>query len=134
MPIVSRIWLSLLRKGGTDVPVKKKNSSKQSLEVMIVNDEPQIETRIAILEDGVLEELYCERQNESTGVGNIYKGRVTNVESAIQAAFIDYGADQRGFLHITDVHPKYFPGDKKVERVGKKIAKHHRKLYIYIYI
>ena len=108
------------------MPVKKKSSSKQSPEVMIVNDEPQIETRIAILEDGILEELYCERQNESTGVGNIYKGRVTNVESAIQAAFIDYGSDQRGFLHITDVHPKYFPGDKKSERVGKKIAKHHR--------
>ncbi|MCH2147523.1 MAG: Rne/Rng family ribonuclease, partial [Phycisphaerales bacterium] len=108
------------------MPVKKKRSSKQPHEVMIVNDEPNIETRIAILEDGILEDLYCERQKESTGVGNIYKGRVTNVESAIQAAFIDYGADQRGFLHITDVHPKYFPGDKKSERVGKKIAKHHR--------
>ncbi len=108
------------------MPVKKKSSSKQPHEVMIVNDEPNIETRIAILEDGVLEDLYCERQKESTGVGNIYKGRVTNVESAIQAAFIDYGSDQRGFLHITDVHPKYFPGDKKSERVGKKIAKHHR--------
>ena len=108
------------------MPVKKKRSSKQPHEVMIVNDEPNIETRIAILENGVLEDLYCERQKESTGVGNIYKGRVTNVESAIQAAFIDYGSDQRGFLHITDVHPKYFPGDKKSERVGKKIAKHHR--------
>ncbi len=120
------VWKSLLRKGGTDVPVNKKRSSKQPHEIMIVNDEPNIETRIAILENGVLEDLYCERQKEITGVGNIYKGKVTNVEPSIQAAFIEYGAEQRGFLHITDVHPKYFPGAKQSERVGKKIAKHQR--------
>lgn len=93
---------------------------------MIVNDDPGVETRIAILENGRLEELYTERTKTATGVGNIYKGRVTNVESAIQAAFIEYGGAQRGFLHVTDLHPKYFPGSEKSERVGKKIAKHAR--------
>ena len=93
---------------------------------MIVNDDPGVETRIAILEDGRLEELYTERTNAATGVGNIYKGRVTNVESSIQAAFIEYGGTQSGFLHVTDLHPKYFPGKEKSERVGKKIAKHNR--------
>jgi len=95
-------------------------------EIMVVHDDPGIETRIAILENGRLEELYTERTKSATGVGNIYKGRVTNVESAIQAAFIEYGGVQRGFLHVTDLHPKYFPGKETSERVGKKIAKHKR--------
>ena len=101
----------------------KKNEAK---EIMVGHDDPGIETRIAILEDGCLEELYTERTKAATGVGNIYKGRVTNVESAIQAAFIEYGGAQRGFLHVTDLHPKYFPGKETSERVGKKIAKHKR--------
>lgn len=93
---------------------------------MIVNDDPGVQTRIAILENERLEELYTERSNTATGVGNIYKGRVTNVESSIQAAFIEYGGMQSGFLHVTDLHPKYFPGKETSERVGKKIAKHNR--------
>ncbi len=99
---------------------------KDNSEIMIVNEDPGVETRIAILENGRLEELYTERMRAATGVGNIYKGRVTNVESAIQAAFIEYGEQQRGFLHVTDLHPKYFPGKETSERVGKKIAKHNR--------
>ena len=104
----------------------KTTPKKSPKEIMIVNDDPGVETRIAILEEGRLEELYTERTKTATGVGNIYKGCVTNVESAIQAAFIEYGGSQRGFLHVTDLHPKYFPGNETSERVGKKIAKHAR--------
>ncbi|MBC8421664.1 Rne/Rng family ribonuclease, partial [bacterium] len=100
--------------------------NQDNSEIMIVNEDPGVETRIAILENGRLEELYTERIKAATGVGNIYKGKVTNVESAIQAAFIEYGEQQRGFLHVTDLHPKYFPGKETSERVGKKIAKHNR--------
>ena len=74
-------------------------------EVMIVNDSPGEECRIAILQDGHLEELFTERTATATDVGNIYKGRVINVEPAIQAAFIDYGQGVNGFLHISDLHP-----------------------------
>lgn len=105
----------------------EKSKTKQDFkEVMIVNDDPGVETRIAILEDGRLEELYTERAKAATGVGNIYKGKVTNIESSIQAAFVEYGGPQSGFLHVTDLHPKYFPGKGASERVGKKIAKHNR--------
>ena len=93
---------------------------------MIVNDETGVETRIAVLENNRLEELYTERTKDATNVGNIYKGRVTNVESSIQAAFVDFGGTQSGFLHITDVHPRYFLGKNASEKVGKKIAKHDR--------
>jgi ribonuclease E len=93
---------------------------------MVVNDLPGEECRVAILEDGHLEELFTERTATATNVGNIYKGRVTNVEAAIQAAFVDYGQGQSGFLHISDLHPRYFPGKKRSERVGKKIPRRSR--------
>ncbi|MDY7109543.1 MAG: Rne/Rng family ribonuclease, partial [Planctomycetota bacterium] len=95
-------------------------------ELMVVNDSPGEECRIAILEDNHLEELYAERAVNATNVGNIYKGRVVNVESAIQAAFIDYGKGVNGFLHISDLHPRYFPGAGRTERVGKKIPRRER--------
>ncbi|MBC8203314.1 MAG: translation initiation factor IF-2 N-terminal domain-containing protein [Planctomycetes bacterium] len=104
----------------------KTNKSQKISEIMIVNDDPGIATRIAICENGRLEELYTERIKTATSVGNIYKGRVTNVESSIQAVFVDYGGAQSGFLHVTDLHPKYFPGGETSERVGKKVAKHAR--------
>src|SRR5215210_7007046 len=93
---------------------------------MIVNDSPGEECRIAILQHGHLEELFTERTATATNVGNIYKGRVINVEPAIQAAFIDYGCGANGFLHISDLHPKYFPGEERTERVGKKIPRRER--------
>ncbi len=88
------------------------------------------ECRIAIVEDGLLEELYVERATSEPHVGNIYRGRVTNVEPSIQAAFIDFGQDRNGFLHISDLHPRYFPGeaDSKTERVGKKTPRRNRPL------
>lgn len=95
-------------------------------QMMIVNDVPGEECRIAILEDHRLEELYTERVASATGVGNIHKGRVINVEPAIQAAFIDYGEGKNGFLHISDLHPRYFPGEERTERVGRKIPRRER--------
>jgi len=93
---------------------------------MIVNDVPGEECRIAILQENHLGELYTERHATATDVGSIYKGRVVNVEPAIQAAFIDYGQGNNGFLHISDLHPKYFPGEERTERVGKKIPRRER--------
>jgi len=93
---------------------------------MVVNDVPGEECRIALLEEGLLEELYSERTANATNVSNIYKGRVVNVEPAIQAAFIDFGTGQNGFLHISDLHPRYFPGEEVTERVGKKIPRRER--------
>lgn len=102
------------------------NKTQEPPELMVVNDQPGEECRIAILRDSHLEELYTERTGATTSVGNIYKGRVTKVEPAIQAAFVDFGGRQSGFLHITDLHPKYFPGRERKERVGKKIPRRER--------
>ena len=62
----------------------------------------------AIIEDGVLEELYVERTSQDNLVGNIYKGRIVNIEPSIQAAFVDFGVGRNGFLHISDVEPQYY--------------------------
>ncbi len=75
---------------------------------MLINVAQPEECRIAIVEDGVLEELYIERTSQDNYVGNIYKGKVVNLEPSIQAAFIDFGVGRNGFLHISDVEPQYY--------------------------
>ncbi len=59
-------------------------------------------------EDGVLEELYVERNSLENYVGNIYKGRIVNLEPSIQAAFVDFGVGRNGFLHVSDVEYQYY--------------------------
>jgi ribonuclease E len=75
---------------------------------MLINVAQPEECRIAICEDGVLEELYIERSSQDNYVGNIYKGKIVNLEPSIQAAFVDFGVGRNGFLHISDVEPQYF--------------------------
>jgi ribonuclease E len=89
---------------------------------MLINVAESEECRVAIVEDGSLEELYVERASVSSHVGNIYKGRVVNIESGIQAAFIDCGTGKNGFLHISDLHPRYFAGADSnfTESVGRR--------------
>jgi ribonuclease G len=60
------------------------------------------ETRLAILEDEQLTEVYYERENEYTLAGSIYKGRVTRVLPGMQSAFVDVGLERDAFLYVTD--------------------------------
>ncbi|MFQ5495254.1 MAG: ribonuclease E/G [Phycisphaerae bacterium] len=94
---------------------------------MLINVSGDDECRVAVLLDGRLEELFIERAATLSHVGNIYKGRITNIEASIQAVFVDFGLPQNGFLHISDVQPQYFPGHKgEPEQVGRKIPRHGR--------
>lgn len=95
---------------------------------MLINYVPGEECRVAIVHDGKLEELHEERANNVSHVGDIYVGKVVNVEPSIQAAFIDFGLDNNGFLHISDLHPRYFSvkDDDRTERVGKKTPRRER--------
>ena len=94
--------------------------------LMLIDEVPGESCRIAVLEKGRLEELFVERAQSSTAVGNIYKARVVNVERSIQAAFVDYGEGMNGFLHVSDLHPRYFPGGDKTEKVGRKTPRRDR--------
>ena len=84
---------------------QESNTMKQE---MLINVAQPEECRIAIVEDGALEELYVERAGQDNYVGNIYKGVVVNLEPSIQAAFIDFGVGRNGFLHVSDIEPQYF--------------------------
>ncbi len=64
------------------------------------------ETRVALIEDGFLAELYVEREHERSPVGNVYLGKVTRVLPGMQAAFIDIGLDRAAFLHVEDLSPE----------------------------
>lgn len=70
---------------------------------MLINASEPEEIRVAIIEGSILEEYYVERMSVESVLGNIYKGRITNVEPSIGAAFVDFGGARHGFLHISDV-------------------------------
>lgn len=87
---------------------------------MIINVAETEECRVAVVNHGQLEELYMERVSQDTHVGNIYKGKITNIEPSIQAAFVDFGFAKNGFLHVSDLHPRYFSKSSDLERVGHR--------------
>jgi ribonuclease E len=93
------------------------NESKVMKKEMLINVLQPEESRIAIVEDGSLEELYVERSSAENYVGNIYKGKVVNIEPSIQAAFIEFGVGRNGFLHVSDVEFQYF---KHLMKDGRK--------------
>src|SRR6185436_921150 len=69
---------------------------------MLVEQDPH-QTRVAILEDDKLAELFIERQGARGVVGNVYKGRVSRVLPGMQAAFVDIGLERDAFLYVADV-------------------------------
>jgi ribonuclease E len=112
------------RGAGGQLTHQKIETGSMKKEMLINVSQPE-ECRIAIIEDGLLEELYIERASQDNYVGNIYKGRVVNLEPSIQAAFVDFGVGRNGFLHISDVEPQYFrqggydPNQPLEERGGR---------------
>ena len=75
---------------------------------MLVESDPH-ETRIAVLEEDRLTEIFLERHQHRGVVGNVYKGRVTRVLPGMQAAFVDLGLDRDAFLYVADVAPAVPP-------------------------
>ena len=61
------------------------------------------ETRVAILEDDQVAEIFIERERQRGVVGNLYKGRVSKVLPGMQSAFVDLGLERDGFLYVSDV-------------------------------
>jgi ribonuclease G len=69
---------------------------------ILINITPQ-ETRVAILENGMLHDLYIERSRSRGLVGNVYKGKVVRVLPGMEAAFVEIGLEKAAFLHVSDV-------------------------------
>ena len=71
---------------------------------IIINAE-SLETRVAVLENGRLEEFQVEHPTQERLVGSIFKGRIQNLENDLQAAFVDIGLKKNAFLHYWDMTP-----------------------------
>ncbi len=72
---------------------------------ILINVTPT-ESRVAVVENGLLQELYLERWDDGSYVGNIYMGRVERVLPGMQAAFVNIGLDRTAFLHANDIMPR----------------------------
>lgn len=90
---------------------------------VIINVE-SLETRVAVLEKGRLEEFTIERNTEERLVGSIFKGKVRNLEDGLKAAFVDIGFEKNAFLHYWDIVPSSF--DSSVELVERNTRKREK--------
>jgi ribonuclease G len=85
---------------------------------IVINAEP-LETRVALLEDGRLEEFSIERKSTERLVGSIYKGRIRNLEDGLKAAFVDIGFEKNAFLHYWDIIPESESLAQRVELIDE---------------
>ena len=81
-----------------------KDDKKRMSEELLINVSPT-ETRVALVENGMLQEVYIERTQRRGFVGNIYKGKVVRVLPGMQAAFVEIGLERAGFIHASDIAP-----------------------------
>jgi ribonuclease G len=92
---------------------------KRTHKEVVINSE-SLETRVAVSENGRLEEFTIERTTEERLVGSIFKGKVRNLEEGLKAAFVDIGFEKNAFLHYWDIVPNNFDsGIEVVERESK---------------
>ncbi|MBU4425531.1 MAG: ribonuclease E/G, partial [Proteobacteria bacterium] len=78
---------------------------------LIINARPH-ETRVALVENGVVVELHIERGTGQELMGNIYRGRVVRVLPGMQAAFVEIGLERTAFLYVSDVYNDFFDLEK----------------------
>ncbi|MCQ2397402.1 MAG: ribonuclease E/G, partial [Lentisphaeria bacterium] len=71
---------------------------------ILINSE-ELQVRVAVVEDGTLQDFFMERTNKDRIVGSIYKGKIKNLEPSLQAAFVDIGVGKNAFLHYWDMLP-----------------------------
>src|ERR1700740_1936915 len=85
----------------------------------------KLERRVALLEDGTLEEYNIERDTDRNIVGSIFKGRVKNIEHGLKAMFVDIGFEKNAFLHFWDALPAAL--DSGVEQVERENGRKEQK-------
>jgi ribonuclease G len=93
-------------------------------DILVINANPH-ETRVALIENGTISELFYERKRERGVVGNIYKGRVVRVLPGMNAAFVDIGLEKAAFLYVSDVYGggedfEFFLGEDEEENEAEE--------------
>ncbi len=92
-------------------PNKKSKKDTTQLVKLLINAEEPEECRIAQVEGGRIESFQVTTQSLEQTKNNIYKGRISSVESNLQAAFVDIGLEKNGFLSFSEIHPEYYDVD-----------------------
>ena len=103
------------------------DSSKSSNNQLLINCE-KLETRVALLENGVLEEYTIERSSSDNVVGGVFKGNVTNIEAGLKAMFVDIGLDKNAFLHFWDALPAALDNEMEEVQTSKKKKKSRKRI------
>ncbi len=85
-------------------------------EDILINVTPQ-ETRVAVMQQGVVQELHIERASSRGLVGNIYQGRVARVLPGMQSAFVEIGLERAAFLHVADIWQQKPQADRPIEKI-----------------
>ncbi len=92
---------------------------------ILIDTTNNIETRIAVTEDGRLDDFEIEPSKKNAVKGDIYLAKITRIEPSLQAAFVDFGTNRNGFLPLTEIHPDYFKipaeDETKIKELNDKI-------------
>jgi len=92
---------------------------------ILIDTTNNIETRIAVTDDGKLDDFEIETNKKNAVKGDVYLAKITRIEPSLQAAFVDFGANRNGFLPLTEIHPDYFKipavDEEKIKELNNKI-------------
>ncbi len=92
---------------------------------ILIDTTNNIETRIAVTEDGKLDDFEIETNKKNAVKGDVYLAKITRIEPSLQAAFVDFGTNRNGFLPLTEIHPDYFKipaaDEQKIKELYNKI-------------
>ncbi len=94
---------------------------------ILIDTTNNIETRIAVTDDGKLDDFEIEPSKKNAVKGDIYLAKISRIEPSLQAAFVDFGTNRNGFLPLTEIHPDYFKipaaDELKIKELNEKIYK-----------
>ena len=92
---------------------------------ILIDTTNNIETRIAVTDDGKLDDFEIETNKKNAVKGDVYLAKITRIEPSLQAAFVDFGTNRNGFLPLTEIHPDYFKipavDEQKIKELNDKV-------------
>ena len=98
---------------------------------ILINVTPQ-ETRVAVLEQGIPQELHIERSSSLGIVGNIYRGKVCRVLPGMQSAFVEIGLQRAAFLHVADIMECHVEGEPQTERLIQDVLREGQSIIVQV--
>ena len=98
---------------------------------ILINVTPQ-ETRVAVMEQGIAQEIHIERSSSLGIVGNIYRGKVCRVLPGMQSAFVEIGLQRAAFLHVADIMECHIEGEPQTERLIQDVLREGQSIIVQV--